>query len=204
MKKIGMLVGMSLAFGAFASDSESFLEAVAVDDIQQVKSLLAAGADVNGKHAGFAALHIVRSIAMVKVLLEAGAEVSVKNEATGHTPLHMAAVAPASDADVITALVEAGVDVNATDIGNMTALHYAAMTCNAEVTSTLIRAGAEVNLQANPSKEGGDPMTPLDMAAACIFRSEEAVKVISVLLNNGAEGKKFNKVVGDLEDSIRW
>ena len=204
-----MLVGMLLAFGASASDSTSFIEAVATDDVQQVKSLLAAGADVNAKYKGFAALHFARSAAMVKVLIDAGADVSVKHEATGHTPLHMAVMTAggrdeetaAWDSAVITVLVEAGADVNATaDVGQMTALHYAAATCNAEIILPLIRAGAEVNLQAKPLREGKEPMTPLDVAANCIYKGGEAIKAISVLLDNGAEGKVFYKVMENLAD----
>ena len=207
MRKIVMLVGMLLAFGASASDSESFIEVVAADDIEQVKSLLAAGTDVNAKYEGFAALHLARSVAMIKVLIDAGAKVSVKHEATGYTPLHMAALSafseendetPVWDYAVITALVEAGADVNATDVAQMTALHYAAATCNAEVISTLIRAGAEVNLQAKPLREGKDPMTPLDVAANCIYKGGEAIKAISVLIDNGAEGKVFYKMIENL------
>ena len=76
MRKLIVLVGVSLASGLFASDSKSLIDAVAADDLQQVKFLLAAGVDVNAKHDGVAPIHVAGSVAIATLLIEAGAEVN--------------------------------------------------------------------------------------------------------------------------------
>ena len=56
------------------------------------------------------------------------------------------------------ALIDAGANVNLSDANNATALHYAVMFNNKEITTLLVDAKADVNLKNNVGK------TPLDFA----------------------------------------
>ena len=210
MRKIGFLLGMSLAFGAFASDSESLIDAVADDDIEQVQSLLAAGADVNAKHDGVVAIHAAGSVAMAKLLIEAGADVNVKEDKEGMTALHIAARrgggSPArhyrGDSAVAQVLIEAGADINAAAKDQVTPLHAAAIACNVAPAKALLLAGAEVNAKAWFMGNREQLVTPLDIAALsmCGIGGEEQTEIYHVLVANGGEGEFYQEL---LEQEMR-
>lgn len=196
MRKFLVLVGMSLAFGLFASDSKSLFDAVVEDDLQQVKSLLTAGADVNAKHGGVPLIHAAGSVVMAKLLIEAGADVNAKEDDTGNTALHYAPQRgmfyTRGDSAVAMVLIEAGADVNAVGEDQITPLHVAAMACNGEVAEAMLRAGAEVNAKAAFQGNSEDLVTPLDLASACGLFNE--TKTISVLLANGGDGEIYREL----------
>ena len=99
-----------------------------------------------------------------------------------NTPLHVAA-AQARDAAVITALVQAGADVNARDGSDNTPLHEAAANGTPGVVRALLEAGAEVD--ARPRRfdpYSGAASTPLHYAA----RNPDP-EVAAALLEAGAD-----------------
>lgn len=69
---------------------------------------------------------------------------------SGQTALHYAV--KSGNAAVVEALIEAGVDVNATNFSFETPLHYAAEQGNFEIVNLLLENGAKVNLQAAQGK----------------------------------------------------
>ena len=124
---------------------------------EMIKTLLAAGADVNVENQNRATpLHwAARSTSSsacnddpesIKILLAAGANVNARDRRS-ETPLHKAAIFGCSK--IIEALIAAGADIEATDLDERTALHFAAAPDTSrprpEHIKTLLAAGANVN-----------------------------------------------------------
>ncbi len=88
--------------------------AIGDGNVDSVRALIEAGADVNAKDVrGATALHQAaygNNVAVAAVLIEAGADVNAKN-VRGATALHQAAYG--NNAAVAAVLIEAGADVNA-------------------------------------------------------------------------------------------
>lgn len=87
------------------------------------------------------------------------------------------------DAEAVQRLLDAGVDVNATDPDGWTALMFAAHRGDNEVVTLLLDAGAEVNTE---SQDGSTPL----MAAALSGHLD----VVEVLINAGANVSVTNKI----------
>ena len=110
-----------------------------------VAVLLAAGANVNARHAGgMAPLHFATSPEVVAALASAGAAVDPRTR-DGWTPLHWAALLPGSDQRLVAALIEAGADVDAMGEDGETPLHLATDAGEASLVALLLEAGADVS-----------------------------------------------------------
>lgn len=139
--------------------------------VDDVKKLIAAGVDVNGKFnlgaardvtpLRFACMFSVGTpedrVEIVKLLIAAGAHADETN--LGMSLLHHA-VMYAGHPAIIEPLVEAGLNVNAQNTSGQTALHGAGMLGKTEWAEALIRNGADVNA----SSKSGE--TPLDLAVS--------------------------------------
>lgn len=171
--------------------------------VDEVRSLLAAGAPVSGVngdgrelpswgsplHAAAAAAQVE----VVRVLLEAGADAGMKATGMAGTPLHVASSSehsaspnalgdPTQDmqhhvsrqAQIVRMLLDAGAPINSPNREGATALHDAAYNGNTEVARVLLEAGANV---AGVARRG----TPLHYAA-----HQGHAEVARVLLEAGA------------------
>lgn len=139
----------------------SLMRAVKADDLEQVRTLIAQGTDVDALDAeGNPPLVMAAYLghtAIVQALLEAGAKVTAVDPGMRATALHAAAYAGRLDAARL--LVEYGIDIDAQGPYNgYTALHDAIWQGHLEVARLLIDAGANLRLT---SHEGE---TPLDFA----------------------------------------
>ena len=85
------------------------------------------------------------------------------------------------DSEVVSALLDAGADVNAREMFDFTALMYAAGHNTIEVINILLQAGAEVNAK---EKNG---MTVLMYVVKWSYRSIPTSEIVNVLLDAGAE-----------------
>ena len=164
--------------------TKSLHKAAADGDIDQVKSLLSRGADVNAKdNRDRTPLHIVLDVDRSKyklfkdvaeMLIAQGTDVSSKDK-YGRTPLHLAA--ESSQKDIIELLLAEGARIDEKDDEfEFTALHYAARFGNRNVAEFLIAKGADIDAK---DKEGH---TPLYIAVGHDY------KVAELLINKGADG----------------
>ena len=114
-------------------------------DLETVRSLIAAGADVNTKGRDMKTPLIYASTCghaeMAKFLIAAGADVNAKDR-DSRTPLHLAT--ERGDIEMVKALISAGADVNAKDRDSRTPLHPATERGDIEMVKALISAGTDV------------------------------------------------------------
>ena len=147
--------------------------------LEPVKSLLAAGADVNiadGK--GFTALYLASYdgyTEVVQYLIAAGANMDTRSGKGGWSPLHTAA--DKGKEGVVRELIAAGADVNFRSSGDYTAMYYAAKSgkkAAEDIVKMLAVAGGDVNARCNG-------YYPLHMAA-----DNGYYDVVKTLLQYGA------------------
>ena len=158
-----------------AKPEYSLHEAAAKGDIEQIKSLLSKGADVNAKDdRGMTPLHEAAYYGqkeVAKLLIAKGANVSSK-DTSGQTPLHKAVTF--GSILVSELLVAGGADVNVRDDRGNTPLHTARV--KIESIEFLLAKGADVNARNNR----GD--TPLHVVA----RFPRSFAAADYLLAHGA------------------
>ncbi|MEI6559689.1 MAG: ankyrin repeat domain-containing protein [Rhodospirillaceae bacterium] len=135
-------------------------DAAASGDLDEVKRLIAKGADVNAiSKGGGTLLHWAADGGHVEIamfLIAKGADVNAGNKVSG-TPLHCAAAS--GHITVAKFLVTNGADVNAVNHFGSTPLHSAAWQGHAEFTEFLVAEDADENAV------NQDGITPLQYAA---------------------------------------
>jgi ankyrin repeat protein len=156
--------------------SAELLEAVKSGDVESLRRMLAAGADVNLRDSGGATLLMLASHdgnqTMDLALIEAGADVNASDE-QGWTPLMKAAYNAEQNrgfADVVQALIDAGANVEAPISYGIRPLMLAAGYGETAVAETLLRAGADVLAR----NDGG-------LTALMMVKQKHYVDVINLL-----------------------
>ena len=147
-KRVFLLVLLMFCFatmtGAPLAASE-LTDALKARDVAQVRSLLAAGADVNEKFQGDYPINIAALFGpaeVVAVLLDAGAGLELQGRDRLH-PLHNAVAS--GRAEIVALLIQRGAVVDSKDRRGRTPLLYFAATggSNNEIASMLLAAGAD-------------------------------------------------------------
>ncbi|XP_049768073.1 poly [ADP-ribose] polymerase tankyrase-2-like [Schistocerca cancellata] len=145
-----------------ANLTERLHEAAGLDDVGELRTLLAAGVAVDARDRwGRTALHCAAEGDGEKAarwLLHAGGDASARSQSQ-RTPLHGAAAR--AGAQLARLLLGAGAEVNACDQLLMTPLHWAVANPSVEVARLLLAAGADRHARDCWGH------TPLDLAAAC-------------------------------------
>jgi ankyrin repeat protein len=164
----------------------ALFKAVERGNIKAVKQQLAAGADVNAKHAkredGITQLHFAVGKGhkeIVELLIAKGADVNAKSDGDW-TPLHYAA-SNKSHKETVELLIAKGADVNAKDKKGRTPLFGAAQDGQKEIAELLIANGADVNAKYL------DRSVPLHLAT--MFGQKEVVKI---LIEEGGDVNAIN------------
>ena len=169
------------------SESTPLHRAAQFGNVEAVRALLAAGADIEARATfgdnSWTSLHLAAGSGSAETVLEllaAGADIEARNK-SGVTPLRWAITM--RDAEIFEALLLGGADPNARDKSGETPLHWAAMVDfggdgEIEMLAALLDAGAD------PNARGNSQRTPLHNAA--IGGSAER---IAALLDAGADPK---------------
>ena len=130
-----------------AQVSKSYNDAVwSVEGVRSMDAKMEAYSETSGK-VFLPSMHSAAeygNLPAVRANLESGEDVNKREPTFGQTALHLAAYC---DRPVtLTALIEAGADVNAQDSEGTTLLSFAAQGDNPMIVMELIKAGADVNL----------------------------------------------------------
>ena len=157
--------------------------AAARGDAKALRILLGYGAQVNIRDGqGFSPLHLASSVACINLLVNAGADIKARNS-SGHTPLHSICRGSGS-LPLLQRLVEVGVDVDAVDDGNETALANAAYNRHTACAIHLLESGANMDM-ANGSNASGDG--PIQFAVM-----QNMHEILRQLLKRGANHTRTN------------
>jgi ankyrin repeat protein len=180
-------VAVMLGVWGHAWDGTKVADAAMQSDAAAVRTLIAAGEDVNAAQGdGMTALHWAArrgDIPMLRMLIAAGANVRAITRLGNYTALIFAA--EAGHAQAIDALVAAGADVKGTTASGVTPLMLASASGQVEAVKTLLARGADVNV-AEPTR--GE--TALMFAVA-----NRRIDVVHALINAKANVNAATKVV---------
>ena len=161
MKRITISILVLLLSASFAlanavaqQPGKSLNQAVVDGDIDQVKSLISAGADLKSKNRmGWTLLHTAiqnRRTEIITLLFDKGADINAKDN-RGRTPLHFAV--ETGQKAVVEQLIAKGAEINVMDSRAENALSLAKKNNQAEITDLLIKNGAK---DPNPDELLGD------------------------------------------------
>jgi ankyrin repeat protein len=166
---------------------EAFIRTAIAGENKVLKQFIDKGIDVNltvNESTALGASALRTNIATVRLLLRSGADVNQRSK-EGDTPLiavcrgaEIAQMFKFFDDHEKTAsiLLKAGADVNSQNLGEMSALHYAAQAAATKLCKLLVKAGADVTLR---DIAGG---TALESAA---MRGD--MECANILLKQGAD-----------------
>jgi bla regulator protein blaR1 len=148
--------------GLATPGAEALTKAAEAGDVQDVRRLLDAGADIDGiaPGDGTALIGAARGgqMHMIDYLLERGADPNVYSPGDG-SPL--IAAAREGYTEIVELLLDRDARIDDVVLGDENALMQASMNGNAKLVQLLIRRGANVNARA---VERGDVRTPLNLA----------------------------------------
>ena len=147
-EQLDIAMTTTMSGGAMISTpDEPLLAAVLTEEVDEVKRLLATGADVNVLDKEIDSTALAQAVQLdnrelVKILLDAGADVNEKNRA-GMTALMY--VGDDTSVETVGDLIAAGAKVDIKDDEGKNALHHAASDASSEALQALIDAGASLD-----------------------------------------------------------
>ena len=158
---------------------KAFHEAVKKNDVETVRRMIAAGADVNAAYDEYENRSLLDAsyqgnLDLVKMLVEAGADVNL-SDGSGVVPLVRAIVSWHETDEVVKYLIECGANVNACEGESWTPLEAAVHENASDIVKILLKAGA--NPQISSEKGEYSLVTAADWGY---------VDIVKMLLDAGA------------------
>lgn len=169
----------------FVEYKNTLFNAVSSDNLEEVKSLIVKGENVNAKdknYNGITALFLAvenGNLEIVEILLNAGAKVNAR-DVEKRTPLMN--LDDDATPELVNLLLRHGAKVNLADKEKNTALIFASDYANKDVVQALIYAGADVNAV---NKQGETAL----MNAA----ENDETEIVKLLLGSGANANARNR-----------
>jgi ankyrin repeat protein len=198
LKLLCLVLPLTLIAAGFKGEPEkanelnkSLLQAAAEGNIEQVKSLLSKGADVNARdERGLTTLHHAASHGhkdIFDLLIAKGADTNSKDK-WGYTPLYYAIWN--EDKDMVRLLVAKGADVNVLPNDDGTPLEYAVWNEDMEMAKLFVDRGAKFNVKDN------DGWTAFRYAVSGANR-----ELVGLFVEKGADVSSFHGAacLGDLD-----
>jgi ankyrin repeat protein len=174
-----------------AKPTLQLLDAVKKENVQAVRQLISAGADVNGSpNISWKPIHTAvqkKNLDIVKLLISKNADVNPWLSSYGdrrRTPLHMAV--DTNDLEIAKVLILAGADVNAKYISKSNSVNNACppiFYARKEMMKLLIDSGADVNSRSADANE----YTPLHFAVKGESYREADIEIVKMLIDAGAD-----------------
>lgn len=156
---------------------QQFLAAAAAGSLEDVKSWLARGMDVNARNEfGQTALHVVQKAETAQYLIKSGADVNARDKDFSMTPLFY------QEVPVARLLVAAGADINARSKKGNTPLIWHSYNGYQKGIAYLLSKGADINAV------NDDGQTALDVAETFANRS-----LAKYLRTKGARSNRLNR-----------
>jgi ankyrin len=183
---MAILVGLLVSTDLFPQEPELFSK-VRDNDINAVKALIAAGADVNYQNddmMGYTALGLATDTAMMKVLISAGAGINHPDKKTGYTPLMNAL--NGNNIDLAGFLIRQGADFNIKANDGATAL-ILACGVSSELAKLFLEKGADIHARTD---RGMGVFTQCVMAG--LMGERVSYEFAEYLLSKGAEIDEAN------------
>ena len=178
LNALGALL-LTLTLAGAALPESPVADAAMRGDLDEVRTLLRGGADVNASQGdGMTALHWAAEsgdVRLAEVLIYAGANLEAHTRLGGFTPLLVGS--QSGSAPIVETLLRAGADIDATTSTGESALHFAAASGSGEAISVLLAAGAD-----SDAREITKGQTPLMFAAAY-----NRLGALRALLEGGAD-----------------
>lgn len=167
MKRLAACFAVASLLITLAGCRSELANAIVLDDISAVKTLIAGGADVNEKSPdNFSPLHWAAEkgrTEIARLLIEKGANVNLRSESYG-TPLMVASYR--GNRDMVRLLLEKGANPADTDAFGKTALNYAQEYQFAEIVRILKEAAPPAAEKVAPAGEQGRTEVPVQAKAA--------------------------------------
>lgn len=175
-----LMMGATSARAAGGEKGKELYQAVLFQDMDQIKSLIAAGADTNYIENGRPILGWAAqngNVEVVKMLIAGKADVNLADKGIGHTPL-MRAI-DTQQTEIVKALIAGKANPNAKTPDGESCLTMAVKSRKPEIVRTIVEAGANVK---EVSADGDSPAL-----AAAQDGSTEAMEIIRILGKAGAD-----------------
>lgn len=148
-KPVLLLVLAGILFTtSLSAQKADLLSKVRADDIDGVKALIAAGANVNQEDdmMGYTALSLTQNTEMMKVLISAGADINHRAKRTGYTPLMNAL--NSNNTALAKFFINQGADFKIKADDGTSAL-ILACGCSEDIAKQLLEKGADIHALTN-------------------------------------------------------